>query len=426
MNIYILNKYYNKTAEGVICDAIQKFERKKQRRHELWILSCYIEFDLIEEYACRLSNNIRLTDIYLAFDFSEIYKIGPKKSKSKLDEITERLSKKKIKFEWMALASSNLVHSKAYAIMQIQDDSVKNGVVLTTSANFTKPGFVGGNVEIGYISTQKKDIKDFIIHYNTLWKDLGREIGGAVKENEDYLLKFALLSSGFFIHKWAGSLRQQIGIKYELTEFAKAQGTISPELKLYGFETGDTFTRQALKLDNLPTKEVPRQFIKDYTIETYWGRWCPSDAWNTLSMNFKGANEFKEAFKKCTDEKILSETIIEARKVQYQLADNKLIEPVSEDHLENWASRVRELRENNQRLERFYTGYDVHSLPYGIEQKEDVIDLFHSLSNAIETSKAKNIAKKKVESATSKRDVAFLALTEQEIQEIKKLGLQPS
>ena len=84
MSIKILNKKHGQSAWNIISDAAQSFEKKKQLRHELWIVTCYIELNLIEKYVEYLIKTIKLTDVFLAFNFSEIYKIGAIETKKKL------------------------------------------------------------------------------------------------------------------------------------------------------------------------------------------------------------------------------------------------------------------------------------------------------------------------------------------------------
>lgn len=260
--------------------------------------------------------------------------------------------------------------------------------------------------------------------YNYLWDELGREIDESIFKQEEYLLKFALLSSGVFLHKWSGSLSQQIGIRYELTPLAKEKGTIAPELEAVGFETGDTFTRQVLNMSKLPEKEIPRSFITRFTIETYWGRWCPIDAWDTLSKHFEGARQFIQEFNSATEEIILADAKKEALTVQNDLIDKGLIKPVKEDHLNNWEERINELRKSDQRLKRFYIGYEAHKLPYTIEQKADIQDLFDSLVQAIELSKAKNIAKSKFISARINSSPNLISLTKDEVKIIRNMSTE--
>jgi hypothetical protein len=414
MNIHILNKNHGKSAGRILSETVRSFQCKKQRRHELWILSCYVDFNLIESYVSHLLEITRITDVYLAFNFAEIYKIGPTESKDKLLSVQKNLKEIGVDFEWKALASSKLVHSKGYAIIQRVNGNINDGAVLITSANFTNPGFKGGNIELGYISTKKLDLKDFEKKYDYLWDEVGTDIDNAIFKQNDFLFKFALLSSGVFIHKWSGSLRQQVGIKYELTELAKEKGTIAPELAAVGFEAGDTFTRQVLNLSELPQKEVPSSFVKRFTIETYWGRWCPAEAWKRLSSTFEGSKGFIEEFQSSVEDETLLSLRNDAYSVQEQLIDQGLIKKVKEDHLNRWVHRVQELSANVDRLERIYIGYEVHKLPYSIEQKSDIIELFESLEETIELSKAKNIAKEKIMSAISFGDLSSIKLTAEE------------
>lgn len=396
MSIKILNKKHGETAENILQEAVKKIQRKKQRRHQLLILSCYIDMELVEDYVKLISNEINITDVFFAFDFSEIYKIGPIETKCKLSNIEKNLRKYGINFEWKALTSSKLVHSKGYAIIQRLRTDIEDGVVLITSANFTRPGFQGSNIELGCLTKKKQDIKDFENLYKYLWDTIGKNISAAIIKQNEFMFKFALLSSGLFIHKWSGNLRQQVGIKYELTEFAKSKGTIAPELAAIGFEAGDTFTRQVLNLSELPQKEVPSSFIKRFTTETYWGRWCPASAWNRLSLRFEGEEKFINEFQSSVEESVLQKIKNDALLVQKRLIKKGLIKEVSDNHLDNWADRIQELSESKERLKRIFTGYEVNELPYSIEQKSEIVNLFSSMEETIELSKSKNITQKKI------------------------------
>jgi len=414
VRINILNENLGKSAGKLLEEVSITFEKKRQRRHEFWILSCYVDFDLVEKYVDILLKTIRLTDVYLAFNFSEIYKLGPLDTAKKLRGIKKKLNKKSVNLEWATLMSSKLVHGKGYALIQRSKDVISDGAVLVTSANFTAPGFEGENVEIGYISNKKQDILNFQITYHKLWKNLKVDVTHAAFKQKKYLLKFGILSSGFFLHKWSGNLKQNIGIKYTLTELAKRKGTIAPELAEVGFDTGDTFTRQVLQLGNLPMKEIQPSFMMRFTIETYWGRWCPADAWNTLSESCEGAKEFIEEFQKATEDCNLSMIKESALEVQTNLINKSLIKPVDPDHLDRWMSRMQEIRVNQRRLERFFIGYEAHPLPYTIEQNSEVNNLFDSMQESIESSKTLNIAKRKFLAASNESNPDIISLTDGE------------
>jgi len=102
MSIHILNKEHG-TAGKILSESVQSFQRKKQRSHELWVLSCYIDIDLIESYVNHLLKSVQITDVYLAFNFAEIYKIGPIETKDKLLSIQSNLKEIGVDFEWKSI-----------------------------------------------------------------------------------------------------------------------------------------------------------------------------------------------------------------------------------------------------------------------------------------------------------------------------------
>ena len=158
MNIHILHTDWEQSAQELLCSVANEFPKRKARNHELLILSCYIDLDMIEECVNDLRRIVRLRKIKLAFDFSEVYKHGPRKTKDALRSIQNKLGDS-IQFTWKALASAHLMHGKSYALVQTTGGQFSNGALLVTSANLTRPGFQGENIEIGYISTKNRDVE---------------------------------------------------------------------------------------------------------------------------------------------------------------------------------------------------------------------------------------------------------------------------
>lgn len=421
MNIHILHRDWEQSAKELLCSAAKEFPKRKTRNHELLILSCYIDLNTAEEFINDLRSIIRLRKVKLAFDFSEVYKHGPRNTEDTLRSIQNQLGDS-IQFSWKALASSHLMHGKAYSLVQTTRGKLSNGALLVTSANFTQPGFEGKNVEVGYLSTKNQDVHNFKQYYRTLCKDFGREVTSTILKEQQYLMEYALLASGQFIHKWSGNLRQLVGIRYELTPRAKEMGTIPPELEAIGFDTGNTVTRQVLELDDLPEKEIPRSFISRFTIETYWGRWCPTDAWNAIQPSLGNADKFIREFRKATRKRKLEALLVEAHRLQDDLVNGGLIKQVNEDYLENWRARISELRSDSHRLRRLYSGYDAHDLPYHIEQKKEVRGLFRNLEEQIGLAKKRNIARRKFLLAKEHGDSGRIRLTTEERGVIEEIG----
>ena len=113
---------------------------------------------------------------------------------------------------------------------------------------------------------------------------------------------------------------------------------------------------------------------------------------------------------------------MEALKVQRRLIREGWIEPVGKDHLERWATRVLELGTDDRQLRRYFVGYDAHDMPYQIEQKTEIRELYRNLEEAVEASKKKNIAKKKLRLARKRRNAELICLSAEEKDIIRRMS----
>ena len=421
-NIVLLSNKYEKNTHELLLENSRKLKRKKQRKHELLILSCYMNFDILRKTIKAINQEVRLTDIFVAFNFLELFKRGGvEKSKKTLEKVQKWCKKEKINFVWNLLSSDSLVHSKGYSIIQKDSsNNIKDGFVIVGSSNFTSSGYYGKNIELGYISKAQRDLEEFEKIFDILWDDLGLPIDDVIGNKNKEALQFSILSKGIFLHKWTDTLSQRVGIRYNLTAKAKKQGSIAPELAEVGFESGDTFTRKVLDMKNIPEKNIPASFIKAYTIETFLGRWCTQESWDLIRENNRSIEEYIKVFKKITTSKKLDKIIEESAKIEKDVIKKKLIEKPQSNHLENWRNKINDLRGNNGKLERIFMGYDSYELPYSIENKKEIEKLFDSLMDTIKYSKVEKTIVKKLKSAYRDENLNKLKLEEFDI---KVIGL---
>lgn len=289
-SIYLLNNGigpdYYACAQDALLDLCGELEKRLQHKYELLILTCYVNLDLVLDYVKVMREQVKVSKVSLLFDFSEVYRVGPKEVDAKICSISNKLRRKGVDFDYAYLFSSSLVHSKGYAVVQKDcAGDVIGGVSLITSANFTRPGFLGENVEIGQATNSKKLLNEFIETFDFLKDEFGKtSLERETFKREEYLFQYALLESGVFLHKWAGNLKQDLAITYNLTEKAQKQikQGVPFDLKENSYSLGKKLMRSVLKIDSLPEKLIPKSFIMSYTVETFWGRWCPRDAWNYL------------------------------------------------------------------------------------------------------------------------------------------------
>lgn len=430
-NIFILNQnvadcsHYN-SARVALLDSCDFLLKPQKHNHELLILTCYVDLDILVPFYNELAKKIKISKIRFLFDFSEVYRIGPVVVNEKVKSIQKKFKGLGINFEYAFLASSNLTHSKGYAVLQKNAaNEIIAGFTLITSSNFTKPGFEGENVEIGQLSFSKKIVREFEEVFENHKNKFGKtKIDKQIFEQEEYLFHYALLESGVFLHKWAGNLKQDLAISYNLTETAvkKIKQGVPFDLAENSFSLGKRLMRKVLELETLPEKLVPKSFITSYTIETFWGRWCPKSAWEYLIATInpeeegkgeKNFDKFYKAFKKITSDEKLKEVVNAAIKIQNDLISNGHVKPVKEDHLKKWFEKVEDIRDSeNDRLSRYFLGYEVSSLPYMIEQKKDVERLFSCVNDSLDISRTVNKARDKMNWAIENKDPFYLEIDE--------------
>lgn len=364
---------------------------------------------------------IKISNFYLAFNYSEIIKYGIKCAEDKLNNVRKDLSYQKINFEWRFLYNEKggIVHSKGYAIFQkSKDDEIMGGFTIITSANFTNNGFFGNNIELGHISETKKDLIDFKRTYDYLWNNFHKSSKEDLYHDNLIYFYFHLFSSGVFMYKWTGSLKQDIGIKYRISEKEKNATNISPLLKEYGFETGETLTRQVFDLTALPDGYIPDSFTKNFAIDTYFGKWCPRSIWDELNTNKESHKNFIDYFIELTNEENLTKIRAEAEVIQELLIENNLILPPEPDHLDKWEAKILSLRDNRKKLLRYYFKYEINDFPLSIEQDSEIQDLYDNLNESISISKRKNFVMTRVLEVIKKKNLSSLKLSNDERKKI--------
>lgn len=416
MTISIFSKNHDSLIE-VITASANKFERKKIHRHELWIITCYININLIGELAEIIKKSIKLTDVYVVFDISEAHKNGIENTIQEFDALRNALSKLKISIEYRALDTSGLSHCKGYALYQRVNDEITGGIVVITSANFTKSGFCGHkNIELGYTTQRKSDLLNFESIYNSIWNDYGVEsLDPELAINDEHSLQFALLQGGIFLHKWEGSISQQIGLRYYLTDKAKTQRSIIDGIEGLGIEAEDTITHQILNLTNLPKKALPRTFTRKFTIDTNWGRWCPSTFWDYALPLMGDFPKFQESFAEITTEDKLNEALLNVRATQNKLIKENIIKPIHPDTLVQWKRKILTFQNSKSKLERLFTGYSPSPMPFDILNTKEISKLFNSLIESIELSSNKNLAMRKFLQAYESRRVSDLVASTEDL-----------
>ncbi|MDM8548950.1 phospholipase D-like domain-containing protein [Desulfobacterales bacterium HSG2] len=385
--------------------------------NQVLLLSCYINFDLVKKVIQDFSPKI-ISDVFLMFNVSEIYKLGSKQTLHKLEQYYKE---QKVNFQWRVISGTKgeMVHAKGYALY---DDLKESGFVMITSANLTLRGFNGVNTELGYITQKQQHIKQFVDLYFSLWDNNAIDLNEEIKYENEELFCYYLLSHGRFLNKWDINLKNLIGVQYKKLKNTESNDSLLTKLEFDSEQAN--LTKQYIDISHLP-KKFYQGFTSKYTIRTSFGRWCPLSVWKIveeyLNDNF---SQFIEGFKSVTTDEKLITMKKQAETIQKWLSEKDIIK-VKDDYLDKWIIRIKKLRENSKQIGRIYAGYEDFSLPYDYSNIKGVKNLYQSLSDSITFSQRNTLAIKKVSQAIEKMSLEYLDLSTSEkedlIADLKKI-----
>jgi hypothetical protein len=408
--------------------AARELERNGQHRHELLIISCYVNFESIRSLTETIADEVKLTRVVVLFDYNEVFKLGPAETAKRLNYMAGGLQRRNrpVSLDWGAVRTPNgaLIHAKGYAIVQRNaSGEIVGGTLLTGSANLTQRGFglpqgVPTNIELGYTTARQADIKAFVnIFEKLLTSDNFRGDLSLLKTDGLEQFKYALLSSGMFLNKWSGNLNALVGMRFPLSHEARRVVAVTvPELRRRGFHTEqNTLTKNYLDLsDESLRKNFPRQFTREYTIETSIGRWCPKPVWEVVEEILTTEHaDFLEAFRRAASDDHLDRASKAAESDLRFLVERNLVRPTN-GLVDRWAERLKKLRDQEERLRRIWRGYSAFPFPFRRDE-EHAFDVYDSLRDSIDSSMRSNLAIEKVEACEESHSLRELFLTGEEL-----------
>jgi hypothetical protein len=340
---------------------------------------------------------INLTEVKIYIDRKTACCIG----KTELTKFNK--SFKDIKVNLYAVETEYLFHTKAYAIISNNDDdSIVCGSLVIGSANLTGSGLTSkyGNIE-SLLDTQDNDCLTHFIEQILSLKLLTVEEIEKFKNADDFSFKYALLQEGCFIHKWLDNLGQYLSTRYQLNEKGKEKiGDETFRNAGFNIETA-TISKRYFRFEYEPPHlEDAENLTRNYGIETYLGHWIPNAALETL-FEQNAFEEFKNNLKNEIELQIENIRKSIAQDLEY-LKSEDIIQVTESNPIELFEKKVAELFENELKLKRIFSKYEIFNLPYDISQKENIEELFEEMVSLSESRSRKNIAMKAFLNALTK------------------------
>jgi hypothetical protein len=202
----------------------------KRRYHALHLCSCYFSEDAARKLITEVMAFSRISAVSIYIDRRTAIGYG----RDNLQKFCDSFNGLEININ--AVESSNLFHSKAYALVALDESgNVVSGSIVLGSANLTGAGLInrGGNFEC-LIDSQDTEILEQHLSQLKKLTVLSPQKLNKFSRKEEFSFKYALLQSGVFLHKWNENLEQYLSIRYRLSEDGKSRIT-DQTLEVAGF-----------------------------------------------------------------------------------------------------------------------------------------------------------------------------------------------
>ncbi|WP_262966127.1 restriction endonuclease PLD domain-containing protein [Methylobacter psychrophilus] len=360
----------------------------KRRCYHLYLTSCYFTPESAKNIIGKLSESIRLTGVTVYIDRKTATLHGNK-------VLTRFCKNNSLEIELFAVNSAILFHSKAYALVSYDESNeIYCGSLVVGSANLTGNGLTsrGGNIECLLDTQDDEMLKEFVSQLDSLTLINLDDIDKFKPADRDtYAFKYALLQRGAFIHKWTDDLAQYFAVRYILNDSGKEK-IGDPVFKDRGFNIDTaTISKRYFHLDYKPPHlEDTKNLRKNYGIETFLGHWVPRSDLVSL-LKEKGIEEFKTELFSAIDEQYLSIKQQINEDMEYFMSAG-VVEKDDSSPIEIFDKKIQDLRDNEYKIMRIFSKYEVFDLPYDLQEKDKIESLFYDIISLCESRKKPNAA----------------------------------
>jgi len=373
------NKYEN------LIELLEKTD--KRRVHDLYICSCYFSTEAIKRIVEKIENSIKIEKIFIYVD--------RRSALSQCDEDISRIKKwieSVPRFNFFVVKSDALFHTKAYAVISKDGDNVASGSLVVGSSNLTGNGLTetNGNIE-SLLDTQNiKIIEEFLDNIESIGKINLDDIDNFTSSRSINFI-YALLRSGSFFHKWSENLGQLLSMRYDLSEEGRKK-IANENLSVLGFNIdAASIGKRYFNFEHSPRHLIGlANLYKNFGIETHLGYWIPTSIVESLIRDDQDFSSFKEKINKSWENQ--KDDIKKAIEDDYSSLDNDGYIVPEESPFSTFANKIEKLIDNDKKLYRIYSIYEISDLPYDISQDDEIRDLHNEIQDLMSFRVRKNKA----------------------------------
>ena len=353
-----MNQYEGKLKLQSLLDALADCDRR--RSYYLSIATCYCTPKAVRQFIDAIRTRLNIAEIYLYLNRREAISLNRREAISIGDAKLTAIKKKYPEILYIyAIKSGRLFHTKGYCLAAYSDDEIVDGRLAIGSANLTSRGLTGehGNIESLAIHSDRPTIEKFLefFHDDNL---IALEDLTDFSPDDIIDFQYALLTYGFFSHKWSATLATYFLVRYRLNEEGRqrAQERIAgpPGFQMEAASIAKSYFPKPYSDFSLQDwQSNDKNLVRNYGIECFLGHWIPKAFIDVHKKDNRRFREFKTALFDELDSKMgnICREILE----DYEsLTQKGIIHGPDTDPTQSFQETIKDLRNDGDQLYRIW------------------------------------------------------------------------
>lgn len=224
-----MNQYDGQAKLQLLLDALAGCDGR--RSYYLSIATCYCTPKVVRKFIDSIRAILKIEKIYLYIDRRTAISVGRSVLSAIEDDYSEILS-------IYAVKAGRLFHTKGYCLAAYSGDDLVHGRLAIGSANLTGSGLTRehGNIESLSIHSDIPTIGKFLEFFDDEDNLIALEDLTDFSPGDTADFQYALLTSGWFSHKWSATLATYFSVRYHLNEEGRRLRQEGTRIKTPGFQ----------------------------------------------------------------------------------------------------------------------------------------------------------------------------------------------
>jgi hypothetical protein len=376
-----MNRYDGASKFQPLLDALADCDRR--RSYYLSLATCYCTPEAVREFIDAIRDRLNIAEIYLYLSRREAIRIGREKLQAIEDAYPGVL------FIY-AVKGGRLFHTKGYCLAAYSGDDLVHGRLAIGSANLTGSGLTGeyGNVESLAIRSDMATINEFLDFFEVEdnWIELKRLTDFSSHDATDF--QYALLTSGWFSHKWSATLVAYFSVRYHLNEAGRQRAQEGIETP--GFQVdAASIAKPYFDFDLQGWQLNDKDLMRNYGVECFLGHWIPKSVVRDDEESNERFSKFKTKLFKKLSKKMdrLRQDILQ----DYEsLTKEGIIDKQEADPTQAFQERIEALRNDDDQLYRILSGRHFFEFPYDLGDVEAIRETLDDILRTARRRKRRN------------------------------------